>query len=106
LSSWSSVFITVWEQTPPSPLAWVIELWKPSRVSGLEAGKFSDHQSRTLQCRNVSSDMWLTEVLLTLVSEEMSVLVSTRNGNLKVPVYLSKAKEGCTVRKMEADEWI
>jgi hypothetical protein len=31
---------------------------------------------------------------------------SVRNGNVEVPVYFLKAKQGYTVRKMEQDKWI
>jgi hypothetical protein len=31
---------------------------------------------------------------------------SAGNGNLEVPVYSLKAKQGYTVRKMETDKWL
>jgi hypothetical protein len=35
-----------------------------------------------------------------------SVTFSAGNGNLEVPVYLLKAKQGYTVRKNGKDKWI
>jgi hypothetical protein len=31
---------------------------------------------------------------------------SAQNGNLEVPVYFLKVKQGYTVRKMEKDKWV
>jgi hypothetical protein len=31
---------------------------------------------------------------------------NARNGNLEVPVYFLKAKQGYTLRKTEKDKWI
>jgi hypothetical protein len=32
-------------------------------------------------------------------------IYSARNGNVEVPIYFLKAKQGYTVRKMETDKW-
>jgi hypothetical protein len=31
---------------------------------------------------------------------------NARNGNVEVPVYFSKAKQGYSVRKIEKDKWV